>query len=756
MFMNGGSLTVYNAVTVGDQNNALLQITAGTMITGNVQLGNTVWDTSGNPTIYTGTLQLNGGVLQTSEVVQGGGSPGSWTTGSVWSWGNGTLQASLQGMNITAPATLTGTATLDTNGQSVNMSGVLSGTGSLTKIGTGVATMIRTDSYSGGTIINAGALKAHTNGSFGSGTITINVVDGLQVQTGLTVANTIIDHAGANEFVDVPDTGASATLSGNISLQSQTADQYRLGISGSNASLTLTGASTVATATSIITRGNIIFAQNGSLNVASNNLTIGRFNSTSNSNFTVNGNATVSANGITLGGLNGSSDDLNTNVTLTGNGTMNARTFSVNLDNSATANDTVTLNLAGTSDLFTSGFIETSTASGRIVVVNLNGGTLNATTNDPVGGFFPSLANTTVTVQTGGAIINNGGFNVTLATPLLGSTGDGGFTGQGAGTTTLSGANTFTGPFSVTAGTVVLGSTGALPASRNVSNGASLVVAANTTAGNISGSGSTTVNAGVSLTASTFNEASLTNNGTTQINGPGVVGPITGSGTLIVGTGTSNNTLQIAQGSGLNQQNSLVINAGSSLDLTNNRLVINYGSGPDPITTIAGYLASGFNGGTWNGTGINSSTAVANSLSYGLGYADSADAGNPAGLASGTIEVEYTLLGDANLDRAVNGVDFGILAANFNKGVTAWDQGDFNYDGIVNGVDFADLAANFNQGANGAAGASAADFAALDAFAAANGLLADVPEPATITAGLALIGSLQCRPRRLRKHPATA
>jgi autotransporter-associated beta strand protein len=181
MFMTAGSLTVYNTVTVGDQNNALLQITGGTLITGNVQLGNTVWDTGGNPTIYTGTLQLNGGILQTSEVVQGGGSPSSWTSGSVWSWGNGTLQAGPQGMNITAPAALTGSATLDTNGQSANMSGVLSGTGSLTKIGTGVATMIRTDSYSGGTIINAGALKAHTNGSFGSGTITINVVDGLQI-----------------------------------------------------------------------------------------------------------------------------------------------------------------------------------------------------------------------------------------------------------------------------------------------------------------------------------------------------------------------------------------------------------------------------------------------------------------------------------------------------------------------------------------------------------------------------------------------
>ena len=78
-----------------------------------------------------------------------------------------------------------------------------------------------------------------------------------------------------------------------------------------------------------------------------------------------------------------------------------------------------------------------------------------------------------------------------------------------------------------------------------------------------------------------------------------------------------------------------------------------------------------------------------------------------------------------DLNRIVNGVDFGILAANFNTAVTSWDQGDFNYDNIVNGIDFAQLAANFNKGASGAAaGAAAADFAALDLFAAANGLLA--------------------------------
>ena len=72
------------------------------------------------------------------------------------------------------------------------------------------------------------------------------------------------------------------------------------------------------------------------------------------------------------------------------------------------------------------------------------------------------------------------------------------------------------------------------------------------------------------------------------------------------------------------------------------------------------------------------------------------------------------------------------MATNFNQAVTAgWDKGDFNYDGKVNGSDFVLLADNFNQFASQSA-VSAADLAALDSFAAANGIsLANVPEPAS-------------------------
>jgi prepilin-type processing-associated H-X9-DG protein/prepilin-type N-terminal cleavage/methylation domain-containing protein len=212
-----------------------------------------------------------------------------------------------------------------------------------------------------------------------------------------------------------------------------------------------------------------------------------------------------------------------------------------------------------------------------------------------------------------------------------------------------------------------------------------------------------------------------------------------GSGKLIINTAGSSlgavtisgREVQLGISTGLTTLTSLSISPNATFDISNNHILIDYGNTEDPVSSIAALLATG---------AIFSSAAAQSPLRYGVGYADSSDPGNPASLASGTLEIAYTLLGDVNLDGTVNGVDFGILAANFNHSVSRWDQGDFNYDGAVNGVDFGDLAANFNQGAAGAA--------ALDAFAAANGLLADVPEPAAGGLLAAVVGAAFARRRR--------
>jgi autotransporter-associated beta strand protein len=332
--------------------------------------------------------------------------------------------------------------------------------------------------------------------------------------------------------------------------------------------------------------------------------------------------------------------------------------------------------------------------------------------------------------------------------------------GSGGGTTalavtsgslTLSGDNTYAGATSVSSGaTLALASTAgtSLPTGNNITNNGSLIVNDTVSAGNITGSGNTTVNSAMSLFTVGFSQAGgLVNNGAVTVSGSGTTGTVSGTGTLTVG-----GTLALASNSGLSTQGGLVINTGGSLDITNNHMIISYADGTQATvdSTIRGYLVTGYAGGAWNGTsGINSSSAAANP-GFAVGYADGAD-GVVAGLSSGQIEVKYTRYGDANLDGVVSGTDFTILVGNLGKSVNAWDKGDFNYDGVVSGTDFTLLVGNLGKAANGSDIAlPAADIAAIDAFAAANGFsLAAVPEPVTASLMLMAGAGMMMRRRRM-------
>jgi autotransporter-associated beta strand protein len=270
-------------------------------------------------------------------------------------------------------------------------------------------------------------------------------------------------------------------------------------------------------------------------------------------------------------------------------------------------------------------------------------------------------------------------------------------------------------------------------------------------------SGGTTVNAGGTLTAVADNalpsEHALVNNGTTNIQGNATLSSLSGTGTLNISPlDNPDPIVTLAMNSGLATQGGLTIAANSSLDITNNHLIIGYTSATKATVdaNIRSYIISGRNGGTWTGTtGITSSVAAlpANSH-YAIGYADGAD-GVVSGLSSGQIEIKYTLLGDADLAGSVTGNDFTILVSHLGKLVTRWDQGDFDYDGSVTGNDFTALVSNIGKSATGAdVVLPAADYAAIDAFAAANGLMADVPEPAS--AGLLLVAGFGMLARRRR------
>ena len=85
---------------------------------------------------------------------------------------------------------------------------------------------------------------------------------------------------------------------------------------------------------------------------------------------------------------------------------------------------------------------------------------------------------------------------------------------------------------------------------------------------------------------------------------------------------THANTLSLAAtatatigGSGTVLEVDNLANSGT-VNLQNHTLLINYGSGADPIAAIKSEIVSGYAGGAWTGAGIDSSAAAASPASF--------------------------------------------------------------------------------------------------------------------------------------------
>jgi hypothetical protein len=143
--------------------------------------------------------------------------------------------------------------------------------------------------------------------------------------------------------------------------------------------------------------------------------------------------------------------------------------------------------------------------------------------------------------------------------------------------------------------------------------------------------------------------------------------------------------------------------SGTTLEIGQSTVYVNYADGPSPAAAIFAALQGGCNGGAWNGSGAGVSGAITSVTAasgpagaFGIGFADSAD-GMVAGQPANTVEIRYTLMGDANLDGTVNGSDAVLLGRNYLVGgKTAWDLGNFNYDSTINLADAAFLQKNYN------------------------------------------------------------
>ena len=90
---------------------------------------------------------------------------------------SGTLRF-LTGSNVTTSRPFTfnaGGGIVDTAGNAtITLAGVLDGAGSLSKNGTGLLTLTGANSYTGGTFVNAGTLRAGATNVFGTGSMFVN------------------------------------------------------------------------------------------------------------------------------------------------------------------------------------------------------------------------------------------------------------------------------------------------------------------------------------------------------------------------------------------------------------------------------------------------------------------------------------------------------------------------------------------------------------------------------------------------------
>jgi autotransporter-associated beta strand protein len=791
VILNGGAITD-GTLNFGSDEGTVYTSKAGASISANITgsdglttFGAGKLTLSGTNTGLTGGLNINEGTL----VVSSDANLGS--ASNAINFGGGTLQFGTA-FNPAATHAITlnaGSGTLDPQAGTVTIASAIGGSGNLT-IGlaatTGTVILAGANTYAGNTTINDGTLQVGNGGAgatLGEGAITNNsalVFGGGSGTT--TVANTIsgagtLTQAGTNVVslsASNTYTGATAVTSGAL----QTANANALGFGGAvttpslavatvsgtgvldldgqalNKSVTLNGgtlSNSIGTASIgtgvngyIITSGgsglsaDLASVTGGGGSTASFKLLLGLTNETF--AVTAGGTGYTSAPTVTISGGGGTgataianeSGGVVTSITITDPGEGYWGAPSISLAGTDTTAATVTAN----SDNFTAvGAQAILPGSGYTSVPTATATPQSNPGNTVIEPTITAVLNT-INVQSSSTINGAGAF--ALSNPITGSATSGtatltldgtsasdaisgnitdGISGghialkkSNTSTWTLSGANTYTGGTTVSAGTLVAATTGSLP---NLTN--------------------------------------LVNNGTTDIFGNQTLGSLTGTGSLVVGNGTTPNTVKLNNSSGLATAGGLTIAANSALDITNNHLILSYAPGTQATVdaTIRSYLTKGYNGGLWTGTGGINSSVAAVTTGFAVGYADGAD-GVVAGLSSGQLEVKYTLYGDANLDGVVSGDDFTILVGNLGKSVSAWDQGDFNYDGVVSGDDYTLLVGNLGKSATGAdITLPAADYAAIDAFAAANGLMADVPEPATMSVlALGTIGVLSRRRRR--------
>lgn len=536
--LNAGTLNINNASAVGTGS---LTVSAGTTIdnttgspvtlsTNNAQTwaGDFTFGSTNDLDMGTGSITLSANVTVTANgpkaVILGGGITGA---GNLVKAGGGTL--TLNGNNsyagtltvnggaivLTANNSYAGTTIL--NGGTLTLSGSInnghnfdleSNAGSTVNV-SGTINARFFDAFgstvnlsgAGNISINGGQFSDGTTGNFSGGTYAVNGEfwdgqsgTGTVIQTGGTVSSSswfVIGRGATGTYSISAGSLTGATGGGNFTMAS---------FGGASGTLNVSGTAAVSTPREFwVGEGSTgTVNQTGGSVSSGGYFVIGRNNGANGTYNLMGGTVTAStAFGFTTIGSSGGS----TGILSVSGGTWNATTGGMivgeGFGGGSPASGTLSVSGTGLVDLGTNGLqlANNAVANGA---VNLDGGTIRAGsvfqgagvgTFNFNGGLFKAAANNvnfmaglaTANIRNGGAMVDTGGFNVTIAQQLLHSiiggdnAIDGGLSKSGAGTLTLSGANSYTGPTNVNQGTLALAISQAIANTSQVSlSGATL------------------------------------------------------------------------------------------------------------------------------------------------------------------------------------------------------------------------------------------------------------------------------------------
>lgn len=359
-----------------------------------------------------------------TKLIGQGGTGIVTVNGGSLNFGNGTIHVGNNG--ATGPGTLT-----------INGGAVTTGTGGTPTFNVGYRNGTGTLNVAGGTFSHTGEVRvagSDTNGA-DNGTGFVNFSGGTATMNGITFARgnnlqALNNGTGTISGTAVVNSGGDVTLgfagAGNLG---------KLTISGGTLNVGTAGIRALAVGNWDTSRGEL-------------NISGGNVNLYNGSFLRMNNQGTVGANVVNQSG--------GTITTYTDNGVTVGGTGGIDLQRAGAAASNNTYNFTGGTIVASAVF---TTQDSGTAAFNFGGGTLRATGNN-ANFFVLGGANQKANVLAGGAKIDSNGFNVTVAEPLLsGTAGDGGLTKLGAGTLTLTGANTYNGPTTVAGGTLLLAAT---------------------------------------------------------------------------------------------------------------------------------------------------------------------------------------------------------------------------------------------------------------------------------------------------------